>query len=58
MSTFIEEFNYFLNNLVFPFFTTFMNWLTNSLIGKIFLFLLLMSAFTFLIMGFIKRKED
>lgn len=58
MTTFIEDFNYFLSTLVFPFFNNFFNLILSSVLGKIILFLLLISLFTFLIVGFIHKKGD
>lgn len=58
MSSLISDFNLFLNELIFPFFTAFFNWLNDSLIGKIFIFSILISLFTFLIIGFLSKERN
>lgn len=58
MSELINDFNLFVSSLVFPFFASFFEWLNNNVIGKIFIFSILISLFIFLIIGFINKRSE
>lgn len=58
MNELINDFNLFVSSLVFPFFTSFFEWLNNNVIGKIFIFSILISLFIFLIIGFINKRSE